>query len=185
MIGLDFRTKLTNLSAEEVNKFMKEGSIQVNGVKLGNEDLSIKMNYKKEGLPEHLELDGDGEVAVLLDLSQNEKLKQVGTAREIINRVQRLRKKTGLNVEDEIFIFIKPAEGVVQIKGALENQSQFISNAVKKPFLPYNKYQEHFYVLARELYDYEEEKYEILLVQAQLVLNKPLLQVNIKSSFCL
>jgi len=168
----DFRTKLTNLSAEEVSKFRKDGVVTVNEVVFGKEELSVKMTYRKEELPEYLELDGDGEVAVLLDIRQDEKLKQKGTAREIINIIQKLRKKTGLNVEDEIYIFIKVDESAKYIKATLESNSQFIGNAVKKPFLPYERFQEHFYVLARDQASYENESYEILLVQSQLVLHR-------------
>lgn len=43
--------------------------------------------------------------SVLLDTRQNEELKIKGFAREIINRIQKLKKKAGLKAEDEVFVF--------------------------------------------------------------------------------
>jgi len=40
-----------------------------------------------------------------LDTRQNEELKIKGFSREIINRIQKLKKKAGLKAEDEVFIF--------------------------------------------------------------------------------
>jgi hypothetical protein len=43
---------------------------------------------------------GDGEVLVVLDLRADEELLAAGLAREVVNRVQRLRKKAGLQPRD-------------------------------------------------------------------------------------
>ena len=47
-----------------------------------------------------LDAAGDGEVLVVLDLREEEGLLQAGLAREVVNRVQRLRKKAGLQAGD-------------------------------------------------------------------------------------
>jgi len=47
---------------------------------------------------------------VLLDTLQNEELKIKGFAREIITRVQKLKKKAKISIEDTILIFYKFGE---------------------------------------------------------------------------
>jgi isoleucyl-tRNA synthetase len=45
------------------------------------------------------------EVSVMLDCVQTESLMQHGLSREITNRIQRLRKTSGISIEDQIEIF--------------------------------------------------------------------------------
>lgn len=59
-----------------------------------------------ENIQEHEAIGGD-RVIVLLDTRQNEELKIRGFAREIINRIQKLKKKIHLKTEDEVVIFWK------------------------------------------------------------------------------
>ena len=41
----------------------------------------------------------------MLDIVQTEDLKNIGIAREITNRIQRLRKTSGISIDDQIEIF--------------------------------------------------------------------------------
>jgi len=54
-----------------------------------------------------------------LDTRQNEELKVRGFAREIINRVQKLKKKIQLKTEDEVFIFWNFSEKSVNLRAAM------------------------------------------------------------------
>ncbi len=58
-----------------------------------------------------------GQITVALDISLNENLKQEGIARELVNRIQNIRKDKGLEVTDKIQIKIQ--------------QNNLIDNAVK------------------------------------------------------
>lgn len=49
---------------------------------------------------EDMDAAGDGEVLVVMDLRSDEGLVAAGLAREVVNRVQRLRKKAGLQATD-------------------------------------------------------------------------------------
>ena len=61
--------------------------------------------------PEDLRAAGDGEVLAVLDLRRDDSLISAGLARELVNRVQKLRKSAGLVVTDEVEVFYR-AEGV-------------------------------------------------------------------------
>lgn len=50
-------------------------------------------------------VDSNLENSVMIDLRIDENLKKMGVAREIVNRVQKLRKAAGLNIEDQVEIF--------------------------------------------------------------------------------
>ena len=48
----------------------------------------------------------DGGLTVALDITIDEALKSEGLSRELVNRVQNLRKETGLDVTDRIALFV-------------------------------------------------------------------------------
>lgn len=58
---------------------------------MNEEDLLVKSNYE-ELKESYLMLSGEDDFCVVLDTRQDENLKNKGVAREIINRVQKLRK---------------------------------------------------------------------------------------------
>jgi Domain of unknown function (DUF5915) len=62
--------------------------------------------------PEDLRAAGDGEVLAVLDLRRDDGLVAAGLARELVNRVQKLRKSAGLVVTDEVEVYYR-ADGVL------------------------------------------------------------------------
>ena len=75
---------------------------------------------------------------MLLDIRQNEELKIKGFAREIINKVQKLKKKSKLLPENPFLIFYRFGESGKYLNLAMEREADAISNAIKKPFVPFN-----------------------------------------------
>lgn len=69
----------------------------------------------------------DGEITVALDSTISEELKNEGIARELINRVQNLRKESGLDVTDKITLKIDTSEA---INLALTINKAYICNEV-------------------------------------------------------
>ena len=66
----------------------------------------------------------DGSLTVALDITITEDLKQEGIARDVVNRVQNLRKEMGLDVQDKINIVIEKNNNLVN--KALEANQQYI-----------------------------------------------------------
>ncbi len=66
-----------------------------------------------------------GNLTVALDVSITEELKNEGIARELVNRIQNLRKESGLEVTDKITLYIK-RDGVID--KAVELNAEYIKN---------------------------------------------------------
>ena len=66
----------------------------------------------------------DGTLTVALDITITDELKQEGIARDVVNRVQNLRKEMGLEVQDKINIVIERNNNLVN--KALEANQQYI-----------------------------------------------------------
>ena len=99
---------------------------------------------------------------MLLDTRQNEELKVRGFAREIITRVQKLKKRAKLSTEDAVIIFYRFGVNAKYLRLAVENEGKAIAAAVKKPFLSAD---EHFGLtdIAHDQGIIEEEEYHIKL----------------------
>jgi isoleucyl-tRNA synthetase len=66
----------------------------------------------------------DGTLTVALDITLNEQLKQEGMARELINRIQNIRKDSGFEVTDKINIEIVKLS---EIEGAILTFGDYIA----------------------------------------------------------
>lgn len=69
----------------------------------------------------------DGPLTVALDITLTDELKEEGIARELVNRIQNMRKDSGLDVTDRIAIHYKADE---EITKAIATNSQYISDEV-------------------------------------------------------
>lgn len=60
----------------------------------------------KGATAEDMDANGDGEVLAVLDLGTDDSLVEAGLAREVVNRVQKLRKKAGLVATDVVDVYL-------------------------------------------------------------------------------
>lgn len=66
----------------------------------------------------------EGEITVALDITLNDTLRQEGIARELVNRLQNLRKDQGLAVQDRIKIALAPGHPFVE--AAIQQHKDYI-----------------------------------------------------------
>ena len=52
----------------------------------------------------------EGNLTVALDITLTDELRNEGMARELVNRIQNIRKKSGLEITDRILVSIEPNE---------------------------------------------------------------------------
>jgi isoleucyl-tRNA synthetase len=67
----------------------------------------------------------EGKLTVALDITITEELRREGVARELVNRVQNLRKDSGFEVTDKIDILIEPNS---DIEATLQDFADYICN---------------------------------------------------------
>ena len=66
----------------------------------------------------------EGNITVALDITLTDELREEGIARDVVNRLQNLRKDMGLEVQDKIRIRVVPADPVID--AALKSNSAYI-----------------------------------------------------------
>ncbi|KAK4541990.1 hypothetical protein LTR36_007190 [Oleoguttula mirabilis] len=100
--AVKIKAALPKLSKEEIHGFLSTGALTVGGHQLGTEDLRVQRGVKPSPETAHFEVAVEGEVMVLLDAFAYPELAQEGLAREVLNRIQRLRKRAGLVPTDDV-----------------------------------------------------------------------------------
>ena len=101
------------LTQEQIAELEKNGTI---GISVEGSDLTVEVadvEIISEDIPGWL-VSNEGSLTVALEVELTAELKQEGMAREIINRVQNIRKESGLEITDRIQITLAPHAEVEQ-----------------------------------------------------------------------
>lgn len=98
--------EIQGFSADQINQLDKQGTLDIviagNNVTLSLEDVEIT----SQDIEGWLVANSNG-ITVALDITISEELKNEGIARELVNRIQNIRKDSGFEVTDKIKIQIK------------------------------------------------------------------------------
>ena len=115
---------IQKLSQDDIQKIEKEGelSFEING-KMSTLTLD-EVEISSQDIEGWL-VANQGNLTVALDVTISDKLRKEGIARELINRIQNLRKETGLDVTDKIRLKIKK-DGIVD--SAVLANKKYIKN---------------------------------------------------------
>ena len=91
-----------------------------NSITLTTEDVEIS----SQDIPGWLVANSGG-ITVALDVTITDKLRQEGVAREIVNRIQNLRKDSGFEVTDKIIVHLKSD---ATLNEAIKNNEKYIKD---------------------------------------------------------
>jgi isoleucyl-tRNA synthetase len=111
---------LNTLTQQEISRFENEGKIELRGTsyQILVEDVEILA----EDVP-GWQVANLGTLTVALDITINDDLKQEGISRELVNRIQNMRKDQGFEVTDKIRVQVKDHP---YISEALKNNLSYI-----------------------------------------------------------
>uniref|UniRef100_A0A3Q3J6Z2 Isoleucine--tRNA ligase, cytoplasmic n=1 Tax=Monopterus albus TaxID=43700 RepID=A0A3Q3J6Z2_MONAL len=129
---------IKELTSEQLEAFQKTGSIMVDGHELHEEDLRLMYTFNQSsGSAAQYEAHSDAQVLVLLDVTPDQSMVDEGVAREVINRIQKLRKKGHLVPSDEItvYYYCQPEGGYLD--SVIQAHTDFILSTTKAPLLPF------------------------------------------------
>lgn len=114
------------LSGDDIAKIESQGgwkgTIEGEQIELDMNDFEIAA----QDIPGWL-VASEGQLTVALDITISEELKAEGIARELINRVQNLRKDSGLEVTDRIVLKVETSE---VIRTAIKANMEYVCNEV-------------------------------------------------------
>jgi len=115
---------IAKFSQQDISTLERQGlwklDIEGTAVELTLEDVEIM----SEDIPGLL-VASEGKLTVALDVTLTTELIQEGIARELINRIQNIRKESGFDVTDKISIEIKKNDAIIE---AIKKHEQYIAN---------------------------------------------------------
>jgi isoleucyl-tRNA synthetase len=119
-------TRIKDLTKDEIKKLETEGTLilelEGNIVNLATEDVEI-ISTEIEGWV----VETEGSVTVAIDSELDDDLIAEGFAREFVNRVQNMRKSSGLDIIDRINVGFRSDE---KLEKYLLNFKEYISNEI-------------------------------------------------------
>lgn len=114
------------MTQEEIATFERNGSftfpIDGNACTVLTDDVEII----SEDIPGWL-VANEGRLTIALDITVTDELRREGLARELVNRLQNLRKSSGLEITDHIRVTLAPAK---EMEGVLETYGDYIRRQV-------------------------------------------------------
>ena len=117
---------IQQMSQDDINAFEKAGTFTLNVE--GQEAVIERADVEiiSEDIPGWL-VANEGRLTVALDITVTEELRKEGLARELVNRVQNIRKSSGFDITDKVNITILSNEA---IDAAVVEYKEYISNQV-------------------------------------------------------
>ena len=127
----DVAAKMNSLSQDEIAQFEQSGNYTFD---LQGEPVSVDVadvEIISEDMPGWL-VSNEGNLTVALEVDLTDELKREGMARELINRIQNLRKETGFEITDRIIVTVQPNEEAVAAIGSFGElvKTQVLANDI-------------------------------------------------------
>ncbi len=118
--------QITSMSQKDIIEFEKQGSFTFN---INGEDATVELadvEVISEDIPGWL-VANEGSLTVALDITVSDELRREGIARELVNRIQNIRKNSGFEITDKIDVVITPNEATDE---AVKEYSDYIARQV-------------------------------------------------------
>ena len=119
------------LSQEQIAELEAQGTITIMA---GDQEVTVEradVEIISEDIPGWL-VTNEGNLTVALEVELNDELRNEGMAREIVNRIQNLRKESGFEITDRIDVVISPNEQIEKAVSAFSDylKTQVLANTI-------------------------------------------------------
>lgn len=113
----------------KIREIRTDGFTVVCGHRIERDEFKFILHVNDESTKKHIENDGD--VVVILNANPDQGMIDEGTAREVVNRIQKLRKKAKVVPTDKITIYVEADGEVLRV---CQKLCKDIEQLVKAPF---------------------------------------------------
>ncbi|CEL97895.1 unnamed protein product [Vitrella brassicaformis CCMP3155] len=146
------RKAVCELTHEQLQAFEETGEIAVCGHTLKRDELFLKRSAKDIVTNPNLEADGDNSVLVVVDFTSDDSLQTMALAREVANRVQKMRKKAGLSQDDPVDMWATPADltKAPNIQKVLTKEREYLHRCLRRQIFDGEQRQGHEVIIYQE-----------------------------------
>ncbi|KAK7078392.1 hypothetical protein SK128_017326, partial [Halocaridina rubra] len=131
--------KVAELKDEEIQTMLSSGSIELLGHQIDASELIVRYSFTGERASElasKYEAHSDNTALILLDITPSQEMLDEGLAREVVNRVQKLRKKAKLVPTDEVTVWYHVDNKYADLSRILSSHLEYIETSTKTPCRP-------------------------------------------------
>jgi len=117
---------MDQLSQEQIAELEQKGTI---GIEVEGQALTVEavdVEIISEDIPGWL-VANEGSLTVALEVELTDELRNEGMARELINRIQNIRKESGLEITDRISVILTPND---EVQKAVDSFADYIQTQV-------------------------------------------------------
>jgi len=127
------KTALPDVPSDDIKKYLKTGKLIIGGIELVEGDLQVQCYIQlPTGHETQYATHTDNEVVVRLDIKAYPELTSEWLVREMINRVQKLRKKGGLQATEDVGVYYRFRGGSgAEIITAMEQYAEVMQKTVR------------------------------------------------------
>jgi len=123
------KNNLPKATSDEVKAYVSTGKLTVDGIELVEGDLSVQRYLEVD--PTRHGTHTDNDVVVRLDIQIHPELQGEWLARELINRVQKLRKKAALQATDDVDVYYSlEGDAGAELVQAMKDYEELIRKTV-------------------------------------------------------
>lgn len=136
----DFKTvmaEIKKLTDDQIQASLDQGYFKILQHRVELEEVRV-IYALDEKTDSKYEAHSDNDVLVLMDLTPTEELLFEGVAREIINRIQKLKKKVQLIPTDPVVVYYEISDTSSDLSKVAKSHQEFIEGVIKSPFLPFD-----------------------------------------------
>eukprot|EP00903_Cladosiphon_okamuranus_P006585 g6433.t1 len=141
---------LAKLDTAALWPLLEGSTIEVADQTLCADDLMLKRGFKGDKGVFEAAVSEDGTLMVVLDTRKDEKVLSQKLAREIVSRIQKLRKKSGLQVGETVEVFFQDDTKDAVAGAAVAANAALVADAVRCMPLPASRMPEHAVPLGHE-----------------------------------
>ena len=160
----DVTKEIKALSDSQVSEFLQSNCITILGHDLGPDDLRVMYSFDAAGsnIEQKYEAHSDNDVLVLLDCTPDQAMLDEGIAREVVNRVQRLRKKALLQPTDLVSLQYTVEPSSHDLARVIKQHQEYIETTTKNSISTQGPEGQ---VLIEESYDLKGAKMTLKLIK--------------------
>ncbi|EJS44618.1 ils1p [Saccharomyces arboricola H-6] len=129
---------LPAVTSDEVRKYLETGKIEVADIELVKGDLNAIRGLPESAVQSGQETRTDQDVLIIMDTNIYSELKSEGLARELVNRIQKLRKKCGLEATDDVLVEYELVKDTIDFEAIVKEHFDMLSKTCRSDIAKYD-----------------------------------------------
>ena len=162
------KSKLTH---EQVLEYEKNGQVEIEGETILAGELVITRQFSGDRSIYEADSTKLGDIVLVIDIRVDDEMRKTYLAREVVNRIQKIRKNIGLDVSDEVNVFysVDASEGSQNLLTAIRDRESVIVETIRTSIKPISSKEADAVVIGSEDCEIGDVKIQISLTRADKV----------------